>query len=90
MDEMGDDVPPMVMNMMEAALRMAEDQAEKARSLGFIALLTSLLGLAGIWMMWNLRRTGFWLYTFASLAGVIVPLGLLGFNLMTIIGMGVG
>lgn len=90
MDEMGGDAPAMVMNMLESALKMAEDQAEKARSIGLAGLITSLLGLVGIWMMWNLRKTGFGIYTAASLAGLVVPLALLGANMVTLIGLGVG
>lgn len=76
--------------MMEEAIVMAEQAAEHARTLGLAALVFSVLGLLGVWRMWNLRRDGFWIYTFAALAGLAVPLVVLGGNMTAMLGMGFG
>jgi hypothetical protein len=89
MDQMGES-SGMVANMMESAMELAEKSAENAVTLGYVALLTSLLSLLGVWFMWNLRRMGFGIYVVASLLGLLVPFVFLGFNMMTFIGLGVG
>lgn len=89
MSEM-DDAPAMVVNMMESAIQLAEVSAEKAKPLGYTAMATSILGLIGVWMMWNLQRRGFAIYVVASLVGLVVPFVLLGFNLVTFIALGFG
>ena len=76
--------------MMEEGLIMAEKAAANAVPLGCIALITSLLGLAGVWFMWNLKRFGFYLYTAASLAGLMLPFVFIGFGMMGLLGLGVG
>lgn len=40
--------------------------------------LLCLLIVAGVWMMWNLKKTGFYIYTVGQLAYVIVPFILVG------------
>jgi hypothetical protein len=40
--------------------------------------LLCLLIVAGVWMMWNLKKTGFYIYTVGQLAYVIVPFVLVG------------
>jgi hypothetical protein len=89
MDQMGE-ASGMVANMMESAMALAEKSAENAVTLGYVAIVTSLLSLLGVWFMWNLRRLGFGIYVVASLLGLLVPFAFLGFDLMTFIGLGVG
>lgn len=89
MSEMAD-APAMVVNMMESAIELAEVSAEKAKPLGYSAIATSILGLIGVWMMWNLQRRGFPIYVVASLVGLVVPFFFLGFSLVTFIALGFG
>ncbi len=77
-------------NMMEQGMVMAEQAAEQARPLGITGLVLSLISLYGVWLMWNLRKQGFWFYTLAAILGVIVPLFFLGFSTVAIMGLGVG
>ncbi|MCB9179082.1 MAG: hypothetical protein H6590_06630 [Flavobacteriales bacterium] len=78
----------MAQKMMDQALAMAEKQVENATPLGISGLLLSAISLLGVWMMWNLRKTGFWLYLVATIAGLIVPIVFLGASLMTFLGVG--
>lgn len=76
--------------IMEQGMIMAEQAAAQAKSLGIVGLVTSLISLLGVWMMWNLRKTGFWVYTLAALVGLIAPLYFLGFSTMAFIALGFG
>lgn len=76
--------------MMEDGLVMAEQAAANAVPLGYIGLITSLLGLVGVWLMWNLKKNGFYLYTAASLAGLFLPFTILGFSTIGLLGLGLG
>ncbi|HMQ76011.1 MAG TPA: hypothetical protein PKE21_08945 [Flavobacteriales bacterium] len=90
MAEMGDQQVPMVEEMMASALSMAEKAAEHAKPLGYGEIAFSLLSLFGVWNMWNLKRSGFWIYLVASIGGVVMPLVYLGGGIATILGLGVG
>lgn len=78
----------MAQSMMDQAMAMAEKQVENATPIGISGILLSALSLLGVWMMWNLRKTGFWLYLVATIAGLIVPIVFLGASLMTFLGVG--
>lgn len=78
----------MAQKMMDQALAMAEKQVENATPIGISGLLLSVISLLGVWMMWNLKKTGFWLYVLASVASLIVPIVFLGGGLMTFLGVG--
>lgn len=78
----------MAQKMMDQALAMAEKQVENATPIGISGLLLSAISLLGVWMMWNLKKTGFWLYVLASVASLIVPIVFLGGGLMTFLGVG--
>lgn len=78
----------LVANMLESSMDLAERSLEHAEALGFLAIGTSLLGLLGVWLMWNLRRMGFGIYVLASLIGLFAPFGFLGFSLVSVIALG--
>lgn len=88
MAQMGDEGNEMVSKMMESAISMAEKSAENAKPLGISGIVLAVLSLLGVWQMWNLKKSGFWLYLVASVAGLIVPMVFLGGGLMTLIGVG--
>lgn len=88
MAQMGDEGNEMVSKMMESAISMAEKSAENAKPLGISGIVLALLSLFGVWQMWNLKKSGFWLYLVASVAGLVVPMIYLGGGLMTLIGVG--
>jgi len=56
-----------------------------ATPLSLIAILIALVSAYGAYLMWNLRRSGFVFYTIAKIVGIIVPLVLLGFNVITMV-----
>lgn len=81
---------PFAQKLMEEGIAMSEKIAEHAKPLGITALVLSLLSLYGVWLMWNLRKQGFWYYTLAAILGVLVPLYFLGFSMVAVMGLGFG
>ena len=45
---------------------------------GIAGIVLSLLSVSGVWLMWNLKKSGFWLYLLATIGGLVVPLIFLG------------
>ena len=86
---MGDQASGMVADMLDSAEKMAEKSAAAAKPMGYTTIVLALLSLFGVWQMWNLRKSGFWAYLLASIAGLIMPIIFLGGGLMTILGVGV-
>jgi hypothetical protein len=41
-------------------------------------------------MMWNLKRTGYWIYIVASVVGLILPFVFLGFSTLSLLSLGFG
>lgn len=87
--EMGGAGGEFMQNMMDSAMAMAEKAAEKAKPMGYATIALALLSLFGVWNMWNLKKSGFWMYVAASVAGLIAPVVFLGGGLMTILSVGV-
>lgn len=90
MAQVGDQGNEMVTQMMESAMVMAEKSVEQAVPIGYSTIVLSLLSLAGVWLMWNLKKNGFWLYLLSSIGSLAVPVIFLGGGLMTILSVGVG
>ena len=80
----------MVTKMMESGMVMAEKAAENAKPIGYANIVLSLLSLLGVWQMWNLKKSGFWMYVAASVAGLIVPMVFLGGGMLTLMSVGFG
>lgn len=76
MDQMGADNP--MAGMMDEMMAVAEKSVENAKTLGYSNLAFSLISLAGVWLMWNLKKNGFWLYLIASVGGLVVMFSVLG------------
>ena len=74
--------------MTEEAIAMAEKSVEKAKPIGYTNIIISVLSLLGVWWMWNLKKIGFWLYTLATVAGLITPFVFLGGGMMMMLGVG--
>ncbi len=51
----------------DASIAGQERNLASARSRGYLSIGGSCLSLLGVWLMWNLRKTGFWLYSIASI-----------------------
>ena len=78
----------MAQKLMEQAIAIAEKEVENAKPIGMSGLVLSALSLVGVWMMWNLRKTGFWLYLLATIGGLMVPFFFLGAYMVTFLGVG--
>lgn len=89
MEQMGE-APAFAQRMMEEGLALAELGATHAQTLGISSLVLSALSLFGVWLMWNLKRNGFWIYTAAGIVGLIVPIAVMGASSLVILGLGVG
>lgn len=90
-DEMGnalDDADPQtakfIDSMMGAVSETVEKSIQHATTLGILSIIVALLSAYGAYMMYNLRRIGFSIYTGAKILGIVVPLFLLGFNVVTL------
>jgi len=88
MAQVGDQGNEMVTQMMESAMVMAEKSVEQAVPMGYTTIVLALLSLAGVWLMWNLKKTGFWLYLVSAVGGLVSPMIFLGGGLLTMLGVG--
>ena len=73
---------------MESAMEVAENAAKNAKQIGISGIVFNLLSLVGVWLMWNLRKNGFWLYTLAALAGIAADTYFLGGGLAAMLSIG--
>ena len=56
---------------------------ENIRKAAMGNIITSAFCLLGAVLMWNLRRTGFYIYTLATVISIILPFYLFGSNFLT-------
>lgn len=75
--------------MMDSGMEIAEKAAANAKPIGISGIILSLLSLFGVWQMWNLKKSGFWLYLLAAIGGLVVPLIFLGGSMMAVASVGV-
>jgi hypothetical protein len=88
MAQVGDQGNEMVTKMMDSAMVMAEKSVEQAVPMGYTNIALSLLSLFGVWLMWNLKKNGFWMYLVAAVGGLVAPMVFLGGGLLTLMGVG--
>ncbi len=69
--------------MMNAASETIVAGMENAMVLGLIDMLAAALSVIGAILMFKLKKTGYYAYVFAKIIGIIVPLTILGVNLLT-------
>ncbi len=55
-----------------------EKVVQHAKPLGYSWLALSVLTIASVWLMWMLKRMGFWIYLLAAAGGVAVKFAYLG------------
>lgn len=77
-----------VAQLMGSAVTMAERTVENAKPLGYSAIILAVIGLVGVWLMWKLKRMGFWIYSVASITGLVIPAIVLGGGIMTMVAVG--
>lgn len=73
--------------MAEEGIQFAERAVVHAKPMGYAYIVLSILSLLGVWLMWNLKRNGFWLYLVSAVAGLIVPVYFMGGGLLTMLGV---
>lgn len=64
--------------IMESTMDMMQKSVDNAVPIGYTGLLQGVLTLLGVWMMWGLKKLGFWLYTGAGIIGLISMVLFLG------------
>ncbi|MFT3885973.1 MAG: hypothetical protein QM724_11245 [Flavobacteriales bacterium] len=73
---------PGMEEMMESMRVGTMNSLDNARSINLGGAISAVLSLIGVWMMWNLRKVGFWIYLLATLLGLAVPLHYIGTNVV--------
>lgn len=88
MSQIAEDSPETA-EMLEGVMLATTDTVSSAMdNAGLIAttdLLVALLSAFGAFLMFKLRKTGFWVYVLAKVLGLIAVLAFLGVNVLTII-----
>jgi len=69
---------PFVNNIMEGTMRMLEN----GPTIYTVGIIVAILSILGALQMRKLKKTGFFLYSAANIAGVAVPLAIVGFGFM--------
>lgn len=86
--DLGDQANGLAGRMMDSAMELAENTARNAKKIGISEIVFSLLGLIGVWMMWNLRKNGFWLYVVAAVAGLAAQFTFMGGGMAALTAVG--
>jgi hypothetical protein len=70
----------------EFVLNILDISIEALENIGVLSLLILLahgVALSGVIMMWNLKKTGFYLYVAGKVIYLLIPVSILGFNPIT-------
>lgn len=86
--QLGDQADGMAGRMMDSAMELTERAAENAKPMGIAGIVLALISLFGVWQMWNLKKSGFWLYLLAAIGGLVVPVAYLGGSMMALASVG--
>ena len=79
MEDLPESAENFVINLFDVLLKAIEN-------ISLISLLSVLahgLALAGVIMMWNMSRRGFYIYTAGKAIYLLIPFTILGFNIIT-------
>ena len=79
------DVPPGIRSLVEESFDVAYKAMGHATSISLLSLLLSVIALFGVIMMWQLKKTGFYLYTGSKIFILLIPVIFLGLNFITFI-----
>jgi hypothetical protein len=81
------EVPLGVRSLVEDSFDVAYKAMEHATAISLLNLLLAVIALFGVIMMWQLKKTGFYLYTGAKIFILIIPIIFLGINFITFIAL---
>jgi len=90
MREQFGDSNPMMTAMMEDSIRIQENLVAHAKSIGYSGLVLNLIGVLGVWLMWNLKKNGFWIYLLSTVGGVVSGLLIMTGGWMANLSLGIG
>ena len=76
--------------MLDSGMEITQKAAENAVPIGIAGIVLALISLFGVWQMWNMKKSGFWLYVLAAIGGLIVPLVFLGGSMLALFSVGIG
>ncbi len=88
--DLGDNAEGMAGRILDSAMEITEKAAANAVPIGIAGIILALISLFGVWQMWNLKKSGFWLYVLAAIGGLIVPLVFLGGSMLALFSVGFG
>lgn len=74
----------MAARMMDALSSMMQAGIANAVTLGITAILASALSILGAYWMFQLKKIGYYTYIVAKVVGIIIPLFIFGFNILTL------
>ena len=76
--QIGDNANDLTNRLMESAHEVGVLGIENRIPIGIAGIILSLISVFGVWLMWNLKKNGFWLYLLATIGGLVLPLMYLG------------
>lgn len=86
--DLGDQASGLPGQMLDSAMILAERSAANAKPIGISNIVLSLLSLFGVWQMWKLRKSGFWLYVLASVGALVTTVYFLGGSMIALFSVG--
>lgn len=72
-----------LMNVVDSLSSTIQAGVEHATALALVEVFVAAISIVGAYLMFRLQKSGFYTYIVAKAIGIIVPLTLLGFNLLT-------
>lgn len=72
-----------LMNVVDGLSATIKAGVEHATALGITEIVVAGLSILGAYLMLRLQKNGFYTYVIAKIIGIVVPLTLLGFNILT-------
>ena len=86
----GDAGEEMAKSMMKGVAEGMDGMIEWANTINWINIGVAVLCIIGAVLMWKLKRTGFFLYTAATVISVVTPIALMGSNFLTLMSVAFG
>ncbi len=82
-----EDIPERLRDLIVNSLSAVHKAMEYATTMAILSVVLYLIALLGVIYMWQLKKSGFYLYTGAKIFIVLIPFIFLGFNFLTYIAL---
>ncbi|MBN2613751.1 MAG: hypothetical protein JXB00_19495 [Bacteroidales bacterium] len=79
------DAPEPIQKLIEGVFDAITKLLENISGIYITIVLLSVVALLGVIMMWQLKKTGFYLYAAARVLIILVPFIFIGYNLISIV-----